>query len=108
MPGTEFVIVEGGGEVGERGQAGTSIHVYKGNMAKRAVNFFNIEKVARTAIEIVKETVDVLKKFEPFLLRKAHKLCGNIPTETNEVGDEKKMVVSLCIMPRDTQRKDAT
>jgi len=43
VPCCKFIVVEGGGEIGQGGQAGAAVKVNKGDMAKGAMNFFNIK-----------------------------------------------------------------
>ena len=56
-------------QVGEGGKAGAAIHVHKGDMAKRAMNFLDIKQVTRVTFEIVKETSNTLMKLQTFFFR---------------------------------------
>ena len=65
------------------------------------------EVIERKTFEIIKETVDMFMKFEPLIIGKADEFPGNVPLKSNKGGDEEKMIITLLIMPRDTQGGNA-
>ena len=47
-------------------------------------------------------------KLQTFFFRQANELLGNIPAEPNEGCDEKEVVITFFIMPRNTSRMNMT
>src|SRR6266446_5651068 len=82
-----------------------TIGVYKCDMTEGAMYLLDVKEVARMVrvAEVVKETTDTFAEFEALLIRETNKLLGNIPQKTNESRNECEVVVTLPVMPRDSQ-----
>ena len=57
-------------------------------------------------MEIIKKSTNKLVKFQALVVRKADKLLWDIPAKADKGGDEKEVVITFLIMPRDTQGSD--
>ena len=66
----------------------------------------NKEEEARKTLEIIKKLTNVLVKFQALVIRKADKLLWDIPAKADKGGDEKEVVITFLIMPRDAQGSD--
>ena len=56
--------MEQGSKVGEGGQVGAAICVYKGDMAEGAMNSLNLVEMTRMSLKVVEEVSNAVEEFE--------------------------------------------
>ena len=72
------------------------------------MKFLNINELARVVVfrEVIDEATDAFVEFESLTLWEANELLRDVPLETNECCDKCKIIVSLLLVPGDTQGFD--
>jgi len=72
------------------------------------MQFLNVNELARVVIfwEVIEETMVMFMEFESLSLREADEFLRDVPLEANECCDKHKIVISLLLMPEDTQGFD--
>ena len=98
-----FVAIEFGLEVRKQRQTGVTLRVDKGDVAKGAMEFFNIAQGTTPPSELGNEGIDTVQELEAFMLRQGDVALLEVPKKTNEDKGGSKCGCSLVGMPRDLQ-----
>jgi len=70
--------VESSGKVGEGGQMGVTICVYKGDMTEGAMNSLDIVEMRRMSLKSVEEVLNMVKEFKLLDRGKTNLPCWDV------------------------------